>query len=509
MMHALLLCVVLLFAAVAVAAPTEQWGHYDVSLKGPDQESALLDVPFSATFTQGKQQVVVPGFWDGGRDYKIRFMPSTPGKWSYVTKSDRPELNGKKGSFEVAKPSPGNHGPVGVAHTWHFQYADGTPYYQVGTTAYAWTHQTNELQEQTLETLVRSPFNKLRFCVFPKSYTYNKNEPPFYAFTRKADGTFDFNRPDPVFWRHLEKRILDLQRRGIEADLILWHPYDRWGFSEMSDEQDDRYLRYCIARLSAFRNLWWSLANEFDAMKPPLVTGHRGNKTLDDWDRFFRILQEEDPHQRLRGIHNMRGFYDHTKPWVTHASVQKNADLRDVSVWRDKYKKPIVVDECGYEGTIPSGWGNLKGQEMTRRFWVGTMNGGYVGHGETMKHPEDILWWSKGGVLHGQSPARIAFMKKIMEPLPFHLFLPQEEPTPGNHLLSKEGDTYLLYFTNPVKTTIRLAGDRPYKLEVLDTWEMRETAHGTVQAGEFTFEPPKADILVRLSVYRPGTSPAP
>ena len=62
----------------------------------------------------------------------------------------------------------------------------------------------------------------------------------------------------------------------------------------MSDQQDDRYLRYCIARLSAFRNVWWSLANEFDFMSN-LDGKHPGRKTMDDWDRFFAILQQEDP----------------------------------------------------------------------------------------------------------------------------------------------------------------------------------------------------------------------
>ena len=41
--------------------------------------------------------------------------------------------------------------------------------------------------------------------------------------------------------------------------------------------------------------------------------------------------------------------------------------------------------------------------------------GCYVGHGETYVHPNDILWWSKGGVLYGESPARIAFVRKLVE----------------------------------------------------------------------------------------------
>ena len=59
------------------------------------------------------------------------------------------------------------------------------------------------------------------------------------------------------------------------------HPYDRWGFSDMGKEADDLYWRYCIARFSAYRNLWWSLANEYDLMKA---------KTLEDWEHYASLL---------------------------------------------------------------------------------------------------------------------------------------------------------------------------------------------------------------------------
>ena len=73
--------------------------------------------------------------------------------------------------------------------------------------------------------MAASPFQKIRFCVFPKSYAYNKNGPGFFAFAKGSDGKFNFDRPDPPFWRHFEQCIVDLQKLGIEADLILWHPY--------------------------------------------------------------------------------------------------------------------------------------------------------------------------------------------------------------------------------------------------------------------------------------------
>ena len=295
---------ILMLGLALTAHADERWGIVEVTLQGPASGNPYLDMQWSATFTQGQQRITVSGFWDGDGTYKVRFSPPTTGEWRYETRSATPALNGQAGTFTVAAPTGNNHGPVEIFNTFYLRYADGSPYHQFGTTCYAWVHQPRKLQEQTLKTLAASPFNKIRFCVFPKSYYIaNKNEPDLFAFQKGADGKFDFSRPDPVFWRLFEQRILDLQKLGIEADIILWHPYDRWGFADMSKAEDDRYLRYCIARFSAFRNVWWSLANEYDFMtnRP---TGHRGNKQWEDWDRFFSILQKEDPHQRLRGIHN-------------------------------------------------------------------------------------------------------------------------------------------------------------------------------------------------------------
>ena len=279
--------------------------------------------------------------------------------------------------------------------------------------------------------------------------------------------------------------------------MILFHPYDRWGFAEMDRASDDRYLRYAIARLSAYRNVWWSLANEYDFMIPPLRKGQHGNKTVKDFDRFFSILEKEDPAGHLRSIHHAAKMYDHAKPWVTHASIQ-NSDLTKVIGWREKFQKPIVVDECRYEGNIPDRWGRLTGPEMVHQFWLGTISGGYVGHGETLKDPQDILWWSKGGVLHGQSPPRIAFHRKVMEALPYSDMSPAR-PDPNVFVLSKPGSVYLIYAIKEGPIKIQLEGDRDYTVEAIDTWNMTTQELERAKPGEFGTTAPRADYLLRIT----------
>ena len=461
----------------------EKWGLFELELQGSAEGNPFLEVELSARFTCGEIVIEADGFYDGNGVYKIRCMPSEVGEWTVETNSNRDELNGQTGTFTCIEASDNNHGPVYVHNQFHFAYADGTPYRSFGTTSYAWVHQGDALEEQTLQTLSEKPFNKIRMCVFPKHYPFNRNEPEYYPFDRDADGNNDLTRFDPEFFHHFEKRLSQLLEIGIEADIIIWHPYDRWGYSEMDEETDYRYLRYLIARLSAFRHIWWSLANEYDFMLT--------YKPVERWDNFFKILQKEDPYQHLRSIHNgdPNANYDHTKPAVTHVSIQ-NWDVKRVKEWRHQYGKPVVNDELEYEGNIPFPWGNISADEEVHRFWIMTANGGYAGHGETYIHPDDILWWGKGGVLHGDSWKGIAFLKEIMKDTPAEgltpiadvkdngLFPPQFTGWYWTRISGGMADGYYLIYLgeHQMQRMPIWSEDGDYDVDILDTHDMTITA---------------------------------
>ncbi|MFF2053472.1 DUF5605 domain-containing protein [Leifsonia sp. NPDC058194] len=446
----------------------ERWRVFELSLDGPDHGNPFVDVDLHATFTSGGgAEVRVGGFYDGGGRYVVRYLPPEDGEWTFVTDSTARSLDGVAGAFTVTGPAPDNHGPVRVADTFHFAHADGTRHLPLGTTAYAWTHQPDELQEQTLDTLAASPFTKLRMCLFPKAYLFNTNDPDRYPFVQREDGSFDLARFDPEYFARLEERLRRLDALGVQADLILFHAYDRWGFSDLGRAADDRYLRYVVRRLAAFANVWWSLANEYDLLRA---------KTEDDLERFAAIVGEEDPSGHLLSIHNCFGFYDHSRPWVTHASVQRVDVYRtaeNTDEWREQWGKPVVIDECAYEGDIDQGWGNISGEELTRRFWEGAVRGGYVGHGETYLNDREELWWSKGGELVGTSPDRIRFLAEITAESPTGVL----EPLPSDWDVRWGGvaGRYLIAyfgFGRPrYRDVVRTAGVR-YTVDVIDTWNM-------------------------------------
>jgi hypothetical protein len=457
----------------ASPAGVERWGIFETQIRIAEAGDPF-GVAVKAQFTHEHRTVEVAGFYDGDGVYKVRFMPDSEGEWTW-------KFVESSGRFICTPAGKGNHGPVSVRNRYHFGHADGTRYCPFGTTCYAWTHQSEQLENATLATLKASPFNKIRMCVFPKWYAYNHGEPRFYPFPRE-DGKNDLTRFDPQFFQHLEQRVGQLAAMGIEADLILFHPYDNWGYASLPAEVNERYLRYTVARLAAYRNVWWSMANEWDFVRA---------KTLADWDRYFQIVQECDPYQHLRGIHNGSTMYDHAKPWVTHASIQSD-EFEKTAQWRQAFGKPIVFDECKYEGNIPQRWGNLSAREMVRRFWLGVALGAWVGHGETYLDESEVLWWSKGGVLRGESAPRIAFLRQIVEDAP------DLEPVLNAYYpcVAKTGEFYLYFldYHRPAQYTFPLTEGAKFSVELIDPWEMKVKEAGTVSG--------KADVALTGEPYQ-------
>ncbi len=506
----------------------QQYVPFELRFAGEAPAGDRAAVDLRAVFTGGGRTVTVPGFYDGDGQYAVRFLPEETGVWRWEVSG----LFSETGAAECL-PAEGCHGPVRAVGT-HFEHADGTLFLPFGTTVYALASQDDALVEETLDTLSGAPFNKVRMCVFPKHYDYNHNEPPCFPFARREDGTWDVRRPDPAFWRRFE-RILDrIGAMGIQVDLILFHPYDRWGFASLPQEDNLVYLDYLLRRLAARPYLWWSLANEYDLCPA---------KSLADWEEIEGFVASHDPFAHLLSCHNCFRFWDASRPHVTHASLQTKA-LAEIPRWIRETGKPVVIDECCYEGNLEHFWGSISGPEMTRRFWRCCASGAFCTHGETFRDPEDVLWWAKGGVLKGQSPARIAFLREILESLPgplepwvsgwselglssgeelraaaekadapFRPFLrslaEMDDRNRWAHMAAEHtwqarcGDEALLWFHDLQcygKQVLTLPAGKHYRVEVIDTWNMTRSTYVERAGGRVVLQLPGQENLAVLAV---------
>lgn len=475
----------------------EQYKTFELNFEGSRPEGSEAVLNLEAVFTNGDESKTVKGFYKGNGVYAVRFLPEKEGVYKWKV-SGCVEASGEERCVKAADGKA--HGVVRAVGT-HFEYEDGTPFKPFGTTIYAMMHQEESLISQTYETLAAAPFNKIRLCVFPKHYDYNHNEPELFAFEKDENGQWDVNRPCFAFWNHFESGILKLQEMGIQTDLILFHPYDHWGFSSLSLEQCKTYLDYLLRRFSAIPSVWWSMANEYDLMlKHP----------IEHWFAFEQFIVDNDPYRHLLGNHNCIKYYDHSGPNITHCCVQ-TAWMEKAADWMRQYNKPVVYDECCYEGNLPHNWGNISAFEMVHRFWSACTVGAYCTHGEVFLSEDEVLWWAKGGVLKGESPKRIAFLRSILEELPGYLeeWRDERKMDEGNEEFQKtmeyfrrlreslseaeldalerkdkdfrghyEDRVFLQYLGRHCKGLLKwkLPEGHRYRVEVIDVWNMtRET----------------------------------
>jgi len=489
-------------ASCSQPASCERWGVYELAFPGKTDGNPFADYSIQGEFRGASETVRISGFYDGGGIYRIRFMPSFEGRYTFTVSGTFSDET-FHGAFQSTAPTGNNHGPVSVRNRFHLAYADGQPHYPVGTTCYAFALQKAEIVENTFQELEKGYFNKLRFCLMPKHYDFCLYDPilfpyegtpmdasiltrqNFSAYTGAAPGNhWDFKRFNPAFFQLYDSLIARLMDMGIEADVILFHAYDRWGFSKMSMEDNLFYLRYVAARYGAFRNVWWSLANEYELL---------GHLTVGDWETLAGALREADPYHHLASIHNCEAFYDYSRPWITHCSCQREDHHKTTEFTadlRERYGKPVIWDEVGYEGDFPHCWGNFTPEELVRRSWEAILRGGYCGHGETYLSEDNIIWWAHGGHLKGGSPSRFRFMLDFLRDVPGcglklaklrddvhfqwddYVAIPEDPAYAGSY--------YFFYYSlwRPAFRQIWVDDETWFDVDVVDTWNMTITPAG-------------------------------
>lgn len=484
-MRQLFFIIILLPTLLSGQNKIEKWEVFELTLHGPSTGNPFTEVELSAIFKLGDDNLTVKGFYDGNGVYKIRFMPDKKGIWEYETRSNLSALEGITGEFKCIEPSGNNKGPIQVAGKHHFKYASGEPFYPVGTTLYCWEL---ENYESTLASIKGTCFNKVRYMPFP----HRGNQLPINPFEGEKNN-WNFLRPNPEFWRMIDMSIQDLGKLGIQADFILFHPYDRgeFGFDKMNDSEKEFYLEYIAARLSAYQNLWWSMANEYDLI----------NKSHDYWDKYGRIIAQSDPYHHLISVHGLPGSkYDWNKDWVTHVSYQissKATELNDLHELKSQFNKPVILDEYGYEGDLSAYWGVLSGEEELYRHWTATIQGVYATQGESYN---SVMYFWKGGTPVGTSFERVSWLSK-------EIFQNKDKPIPSGLTnvdidCAAAGNTYYLYYFGKdtvSNRTFNIPEGYEFLVDVIDTQNMTIEEKG-IYSGKFTIEIPEKQYLA-IRIY--------
>ncbi|MCL1793371.1 MAG: DUF4038 domain-containing protein [Oscillospiraceae bacterium] len=369
-------------------AETQKWVALELTFCGendfdenPGNKLGPLDYEFDVTFSsENGEKLVVPGFWDGGNTWKVRFAPTEIGKWSYATAfSDMGDagLHDVKGAIKCVEYEGEldiyKHGFIKAAQgNRHFAHADETPFFYLGDTHWS-------MPSEPFETMFVSIVDDRA----KKGFTVYQSE-PLGAKYNLADG---FGKSALDGFRDLDRRFEYIAKAGlVHANAQLFFASELgWNRSAYSDEYIKKLARYWVARYGAYP-VMWTTAQECDK---DFYYG-RDNPWFDSetnpWKIVFNAIHECDPYNHPQTAHqentgstraensSFRELPGHD--WfAAQWSPQLNARL-DFRIPEEYWNSGKIT--VNYEGRYENLWTKEFGARV--QAWTAYLNG-MAGHG--------------------------------------------------------------------------------------------------------------------------------
>jgi hypothetical protein len=379
----IIICLVLAHYSPASAGDEMRVGQWDV-FEQTFQHDRQYDDPFGAitldvTYTRPNgTQVQFYGFYKGGSEWAIRFMPDTVGHWQYSARfSDG--SNSFQGRFRcVPSDIPGLISQHASNPIW-FGYRGGAfelvRSFHVGDRFFA-----NTPNAHTGESW--GPDERNGFLDWAKAQGYNMLSIASHYLNRNVETrgkgwqTPDLwdslqQRPDPVAFDDMEAVLNDLKERKL-----LVYPFAGF-FGKEADfpreqKAQETYLRYCLARLAPYWNVLFLVGG------PEPLYKKNPHLTFEEINWLGALIDSLDVFDHLLSVHNPTGddpfIY---KDWLSYGVLQgpKTTDRRELyeGLLKNHHpQKPLYAQETLWPGNM-YGHPDYTVDDIRKNTYVATM----------------------------------------------------------------------------------------------------------------------------------------
>lgn len=275
----------------AITAPANPFDTYLLRLEVTD--------PSGTTFE-------LDGFYDGngqggqaGNIWKARLSPNQTGTWSWRTVAgDAPDagLNGLSGQFNVTAGS--DRGGL-VADGRYFKLQDGSPMYLAGNfldfrgslspkSTHVYMSEVVSDSDRTAILAAQRDFhdsNKANIYLANKGDYSNLSVTPWVGSAASNNKTL----MDLTRWDRYDDHILEMKENGMLAEM--WFFADDSSFGSMSLADQQRLIRYSMARTSAFSHTMYVMALEWEEGFSQTRINELGSftKAHNPWERLLSV----------------------------------------------------------------------------------------------------------------------------------------------------------------------------------------------------------------------------
>jgi len=433
--------------------------------------------PFTQVFVTGKfgqagqeERLVVDGFCDSadGSLFRVRFMPSEAGNYSYSVDYWQDNLQRvQTGAFKATSNKRRGQILVDPAYPWHFIWkGTGEHYFLNGTTAFflmGWDDE--KVIRDSIDRLHGLLVNRIRVLLDGRSdHFWTEPIKPgnnFHAFLNpwvaarpedvKNPG-FDFKRFNISYWNKFERMLKYAREKDMIVSVIFgWNDTTIHPVAGSDDER--RFFRYAVGRLGAYSNVTWDLGDDLDGYRDDAWTHAMGTflNQLDPYHHLATSHPIDNRHQdRFSSWFGMTSFQQWERPlhgWMLDKRREQSSTGRII---------PQVNEEYGYEDHYPD-WAPYKtpvaSNDANRRAaWEMAMAGCYQTTGETAKRGTGVAPDTGGGWVNGRGDDTMIMLKGYSHMLKFFIGFEWWKAEPHDELVSngafclaEPGKLYVVY----------------------------------------------------------------
>ena len=369
------------------------------------------------------ETIHLDGFWDGFSKWVVRFAPTRPGIWNWVSRSQDPAMDKHEGTIECIAPDQHQkyanknlHGFVRVPKNGlHFQYADGEPFFFLGDTVWAVNTLRCGLGEQTdgdffswLKDRKAKGFTTACVQFFRR---LNQSNEGGYPFPNNTTDNGVFSELNPDFFKYLDTRMDYIWNAGLVVTAHpTWFGKAQGGMTNISVLDAQLITRYLLARYGSF-NIIYSLSGEYQHSYLDMSNPW----TRSDWQNLGSMVKKWNVYDHPvsvmpMGIQETKNSFPpeansgssagefHQEAWLDHNWIQTGHRLSLMHLIPKTIKenrnllppKPVIQSEGWYEGFEDTNlFVQCNDSHIRWQAWVSYLCGaaGYIyGHGDVWRY---------------------------------------------------------------------------------------------------------------------------
>jgi hypothetical protein len=391
---------------------TPKWSRFEQAFRSSlIYSNALQQATVTVMFTSPQGEVSrVPGFWDGGRTWRVRFSPTQAGHWTFQTicsHTANEGLHQKSGEFTctsaMGRSRFDDHGLIQLSRDHRrLEFMDQTPFAWMADTAWSGARASAQKDwEIYAQIRLDQGYSTVLWVAAPG--LDDRGEGPTAGFPESIG-------VNPGFFQRLDNKLAVLANAGVLSAIVPFSDteWDKANGPPLPDDQVALLIRYIVARWGA-DPVVWILPSEPVAGKQrdwkqigqSVFAGHRHapvmvhvGATLKDLDQF-RNLDWVD----LLGL----------QPITTFSDQALRASFAALSTLKEQPLRPVIAStpmENSVQDDKRLGAGDIRRAAYWSWLMTGASGLSYAANG--------VQNWDRTTGQPGETGAEIPMWRKSM-----------------------------------------------------------------------------------------------